>query len=116
MLTGIGPCVAKRMFGGWGISHDGLTFAIIADLGSGERLFLKTDAHTRPRYEAEGCQQFVYEAKGKPMALGYHTAPPEAMESPALMLDWARMAWATAVAAQAKVPAQRTAKATRRAT
>ena len=89
------------MFGGWGISHEGLTFAIVADLGSGERLYLKTDTHTRPQFEAEGCQQFVYEAKGKPMAMGYHTAPPDAMESSGLMLTWARMEWATAVAAQA---------------
>jgi len=101
LLSGVGASTAKRMFGGWGISHDGLTFAIIADLGAGERLYLKTDAQTRIRFETEGCAQFVYDAKGKPMAIGYHTAPPDAMESPALMLPWARMAWATAVAAQA---------------
>ena len=37
LLSTQGPCVAKRMFGGWGISVDGLTFAIIADLGGGVR-------------------------------------------------------------------------------
>ena len=30
--------MARRMFGGWGISTDGLTLAIIADLGAGEAL------------------------------------------------------------------------------
>ena len=110
LLSGVGTCTAKRMFGGWGISHEGLTFAIIADLGIGERLYLKTDVQTRIRFETEGCQQFVYEAKGKPMAMGYHTAPPDAMESSALMLPWARMAWATAVAAQVGNGAKRNKK------
>ena len=33
LLQSAGPCTAKRMFGGWGISVDRLTFALIADLG-----------------------------------------------------------------------------------
>lgn len=39
LLSSAGPCVAKRMFGGFGLSTDGLTIAIIADLGSGEKLW-----------------------------------------------------------------------------
>ena len=31
LLSDLGPCVAKRMFGGWGISVDGLTVAILAN-------------------------------------------------------------------------------------
>ncbi|MEO7938728.1 MAG: TfoX/Sxy family protein, partial [Burkholderiaceae bacterium] len=34
LLSGVGPCAAKRMFGGWGIALDGLNLALIADLGS----------------------------------------------------------------------------------
>ena len=68
LLASVGPCQAKRMFGGWGISVDGITFAIIADLGSGERLWLKTDDHTLPRFQAEGCPRFVYQAKGRNVA------------------------------------------------
>ncbi len=58
LLASVGPCVAKRMFGGWGISVDGITFAILADLGSGERLWLKTDDQTSARFLAEGCPRF----------------------------------------------------------
>jgi DNA transformation protein and related proteins len=104
LLESVGRCTARRMFGGWGISHQGLTFAIIADLGAGERLYLKTDAQTGPRFEAEGGERFIYTAKGKPMAMGYHTAPEDAMESPALMRPWAHMGWNTAVQAQAAKP------------
>ena len=102
LLASIGPCKAKRMFGGWGISVDSLTFAIIADLGNSKRLWLKTDEQTLGRFQAEGCPRFVYQAKGRDMALHYHAAPEAAMESPALMRDWAQLAWHTALAAQAR--------------
>ncbi len=107
LLAPVGRCTARRMFGGWGISHQGLTFAIIADLGIGERLYLKTDAQTSERFEAEGGERFIYTAKGKPMSMGYHTAPEDAMESPALMRPWAHMAWNTAIQAQATKPARK---------
>ena len=38
LLSGVGPCVARRMFGGYGISTSGLTLALVADLGGGEKL------------------------------------------------------------------------------
>lgn len=34
LLSCIGPCTAKRMFGGWGLALDGLNLALIADLGA----------------------------------------------------------------------------------
>lgn len=101
LLASAGPCVARRMFGGWGISTAGLTFAIIADLGDGERLWLKVDATTLPTFEAAGCLPFVYTAKGKPMTLSYRAAPDDAMESSGLMRAWAQLALDAAVRAQA---------------
>jgi DNA transformation protein and related proteins len=106
LLASTGPCVAKRMFGGWGISTGGLTLAIIADLGDGERLWLKVDANTLTQFEAAGCKPFVYLAKSKPMTLNYRSAPDDAMESPALMRPWGQLALDAAVRAQAsKAPA-----------
>lgn len=96
LLSGVGPCVARRMFGGWGISTDGMNIAIIA----WDTLFLKTNIDTEPRWLAAGGRPFVYEAKGKPMKLNYFTPPDEALESPALMLPWARLALEAAVAAR----------------
>ncbi len=88
------------MFGGWGIATDGLTLAIIADLGEGERLYLKADDETRARFEAAGCQRFVYAAKGKPMAMNYYTAPEEAMDAAHAMAPWARLALESALKAR----------------
>ena len=38
LLASAGRCIPKRMLGGFGISTDGLTIAILADLGDGEKL------------------------------------------------------------------------------
>ena len=101
LLSTAGPCRGKRMFGGWGISTDGLTIALIADLGGGETLWLKANQETQARFEAAGCERFVYHAKGKAMQLNYFSAPPDAMESPALMEPWARLALQAALVAAA---------------
>ena len=101
LLASAGPCVAKRMFGGWGISTGGLTLAILADLGDGERLWLKADETTIATYQAAGCQRFTYMAKGQPKSVNYFSAPEDAMESPALMRPWATLALDAAVRAQA---------------
>lgn len=100
LLASAGPCVAKRMFGGWGISTDGLALAIIADLGDGERLYLKASDETRLQFEAAHCQRFVYEAKGKPMQMNYYSAPEDAMESAHAMAPWARLALECALKAR----------------
>lgn len=97
LLSGLGAVRVRRMFGGHGLYVDGLFVAIIAD----ERLYLKVDATSRARFEAAGCQPFVYMAKGRPHSLNYFTAPDEAMESPALMAPWVRLATEAALRARA---------------
>lgn len=106
-----GPCLAKRMFGGWSISVDGLTFAIIADLGGGDKLWLKADGSVRSRFEAAGCERFVYVGKSKTASMGYYTAPEEAMDSQDAMRPWARLSLECALRAKAtKAPAKRAAE------
>ena len=104
LLSAAGPCAARRMFGGYGISIDGLTLAILADLGAGEKLWLKADAASRPVFEAAGCQRFVYLAKDKLMSMNYYSAPDDAMEAPHLMAPWARLALQAALTARAAKP------------
>jgi DNA transformation protein and related proteins len=100
LLSSVGPCVAKRMFGGWGISTDGMTIALVADLGGGEKLWLKGNEETRGLYEAAGCERFTYLVKGVPKSIAMYSAPEEALESPQLMAPWARQALACALKAQ----------------
>lgn len=103
LLAPLGPTRAKRMFGGHGIYADGLFVALIL----GDTLYLKTDDSTRPQFEAAGCQPFDYATRdGQRVVISYWAAPQEAMESPALMLPWGRLAMASALrAAASKRPA-----------
>ncbi len=104
LLSSVGPCIAKRMFGGFGLSTDGLTIAIIADLGSGEKLWLKTDEEGRAHWEAAGCERFTYASikDGETVSRGmnYYSAPDEAMDSAHAMAPWARLALEAALAAK----------------
>ena len=101
LLASAGRCIPKRMFGGFGISTDGLTIAILADLGDGERLWLKGDDSTRSRYEAAGCKIFTYPMKGVPRSMNYFSSPEEAMDSPDAMRPWAALALDCALRARA---------------
>jgi DNA transformation protein len=96
LLASLGPVRWRRMFGGIGIYVDDLFIAIIAS----DRLYLKAGPQFRPQFEAAGCEPFVYSARTGAVALGYWSAPPDAMESPALMQPWARLAMQSALAAR----------------
>jgi len=97
LLAPLGRVRARRMFGGHGIYADDVFVALIA----GERLYVKVDADTEARFTAAGCAPFVYEGQAKPIKMSYWTVPDEAMESPSLMLPWARLAMQAAVKAAA---------------
>jgi DNA transformation protein len=112
LLASAGASRARRMFGGHGLYVDDLFVALIAQ----DRLYLKADAQTQPQFRAAGCEPFVYDGKGKSITMGYWSAPPEAMESPALMQPWARLALQAALRAAAlkrAASAERRRRATR---
>jgi DNA transformation protein and related proteins len=101
LLAPLGTVRARRMFGGHGLYLDDLFFALVA----WERLYLKVDDETRGHFEAARCEPFVYAGKNKPIAMSYWTVPADAMESPASMQPWARLAIAAALRARAAKPA-----------
>jgi DNA transformation protein len=96
LLAGAGEVRTRRMFGGVGLYIDDVFVALIA----GDTLYLKADDETRPRFQAAGCRPFEYSAKDKQATMGYWTVPPDAMDSPALMQPWARMAHEAALRAK----------------
>lgn len=104
LLSSLGPTRSRRMFGGHGFYVDDVFIALIFE----ERLYLKADDTTRARFEQAGCLPFVYEGgQGKSVSISYYTAPDDAMESPALMRPWARLAMEAglrAAAAKARRP------------
>jgi DNA transformation protein len=93
-----GPVDAKSMFGGWGLYHQGLFFALIA----ADALYLKCDDENRADFEARGLEPFVYSMRdGEKLTMSYRQAPEEALESPEAMAEWARRGYAAALRAAA---------------
>jgi DNA transformation protein len=94
-----GAVEAKSMFGGWGLYHEGLFFALIAE----DALYIKTDDENRADFEALGLEPFVYPMKdGQAIVMSYRQAPGEALEDPDSMAEWARRGFAAALRAAAK--------------
>jgi DNA transformation protein len=101
LLSPVGRARSRRMFGGQGLYLDELFIALIAF----DRLYLKADDETRPRFEAAGCQPFTYPKKdGTAVVLSYWTAPDEAMDSSDAMAPWARLAMAAALRSRQAAP------------
>lgn len=106
-MAGFGVVQARAMFGGHGLYHQGLMFALVVD----GRLFFKVDEQTVGDFERRGLGPFTYESRGKVTSLKYREAPPEVMDEPDQMTPWARQAHGCALRAQAeasKKPSRRT--------
>ena len=97
-MAPLGGISARSMFGGHGIYKDGLMFGLVAN----DVLYLKTDATNRAEFVQCGLAPFTYEIKGKQTAMSYFEAPADALESPAVMIEWARRGFSAALRASAK--------------
>jgi DNA transformation protein len=95
----LGDVVARHMFGGHGLYLDGAMFAIV----SGGTLYLKTDATTRPRFEAAGAAPFTYMRRGRRVRLSFWTLPPGGLDDGDAFLPWAELAVAAARKAKRSV-------------
>ncbi len=92
-LAELGPVTIRRMFSGYGISIDGVTFA----LALRGVVLLKVDDATRPRFETEGSKPFQYDARGRTVTVGSYWSLPERLyDDPEELAEWARAAIATA--------------------
>lgn len=98
LLHDFGSIQSRRMFGGHGIYHQGLMFALVAD----DSLYFKTDDENRDAFLAVGAQAFSYQSQGEQRSIAYYSAPDECFDDPAEAARWARLAYAAALRAQAK--------------
>ena len=93
LFAGFGPVTIRRMFSGFGISVDGINFALALRGG----LYLRADEQTIPRFEAERSKPFSYQTRAKTVTVGsYWTLPERLYDDPEEMTDWARASLAAA--------------------
>jgi DNA transformation protein and related proteins len=86
----------RKMFGGYGVYHDGLMFALVAD----DTLYLKADAENAKFFEEQGLVPFEYQRGGKMAKMSYYQAPAEFMEDRDQAAIWARRSYDAARRAQ----------------
>src|SRR5438874_5916128 len=93
LFSHFGPVTIRRMFSGFGISADGINFALALRSG----LYLRADEQTIARFEAEGSKPFQYETKAKTVTVGSYWHLPERLyDDPEELTDWAKAALAAA--------------------
>lgn len=95
MLESFGPISARKMFGGYGLYHQGLMFGLV----SRDTLYLKADAENAHHFEAEGLGKFKYLKAGKLMSIAYYRAPAEILEDSEQTALWARRSYEAALRA-----------------
>lgn len=100
LFAPLGGVSVRRMFGGAGIYCRGVMFGLIDD----DTIYLKADSESCKAFEARGCSQFVYDGKGKPIAMSYWQMPPELIDDAEEAVAWARTALGVARAAKTAVP------------
>lgn len=86
-LSGVGEVSSRAMFGGYGIFHEGLMFALISE----GVLYFKVDDSNREIYEKAGSHKF-------PHGISYWEVPAEVFEDTARLYEWANVSVAIAKA------------------
>jgi DNA transformation protein and related proteins len=107
LFSGFGPVTLRRMFSGYGVSVDGVNFALALRSG----VYLRADETNIPQLEAEGSKPFQYQQRtsGKVVVVNsYWELPARLFDDQEELADWARAALAAAQrAALSKRPRSR---------
>lgn len=93
--------IGKRMFGGYAICRNNITFGLIFD----DTIHFKVGGSNRADYESEGSEPFTYEAKGKRISVSFWQVPAYVLDDPDVLMAWADKAYAVASTAK-KAPSK----------
>ena len=97
-MAGFGAVTIRSMFGGAGVYHDGVMFALVDD----EVLYLKVDESSRAAFEVENLPPFAYSKKDQKIDMSYFRSPERCMDDADEMAKWCRVAYGVALKAAAK--------------
>src|SRR5215470_472633 len=110
LFADFGPVTIRPMFSGFGISVDGVNFALSLRAG----LYFRADEQTIPRFEAEGSKPFSYQTSKRSVTVAsYWQLPARLFDDTDELSEWARAALGAAQrAALKKRPKARKASST----
>ena len=86
LLSPMGPIVAKRLFGTWGLYLEDRIFGLVHD----GITYFRTSGDTVAKYVAAGSRPFHYRrSDGRSTVMQYHEVPEDVLEDPDLACAWA---------------------------
>jgi DNA transformation protein len=107
LFADFGPVTIRKMFSGYGISVEGVNFALSLRAG----LFFRADEVTIPDFEAEGSKPFQYSTRDKTVLVNsYWELPARLFDDSEDLVQWARAALAAAQRAKVKKRPKKAAK------
>ena len=95
LFADFGPVTIRRMFSGFGISADGINFALALRGG----LYFRADEQSIPKFEAEGSRPFQYQQRTTARTItvnSYWQLPARLFDDSEELAAWARAALAAA--------------------
>ncbi len=93
LFAAFGPVSVRRLFGGLGLYAEGVLIGAVFR----DEIYLKADAETAARFDAEGCGTFEYATKTGTRAIASFRKLPERLyDDPDELADWARQAFGVA--------------------
>src|SRR5438046_6870549 len=99
LFSDCGPVTIRPMFSGFGISADGVNFALSLRAG----LYFRADEATIPRFEAEGSKPFQYQTSKRSVTVAsYWQLPARLFDDTEELGEWARAALGAAQRAALK--------------
>ena len=98
VFSDFGSINSRKMFGGYGIYHDGLMFGLVAD----DTLYLKANETTKQQFIDNDLSPFEYEKGNKKVQMSYYLAPEEIYDDPDEAVYWARLAYQAALNSKSK--------------
>jgi DNA transformation protein len=108
LFADFGPVTIRPMFSGFGISVDGVNFAMALRAG----LYFRADEQTIPQFEAEGSKPFQYQTSTRSVTVNsYWQLPARLFDDSEELSQWARAALGAAqrAALKKRKPAKRAA-------
>jgi DNA transformation protein len=104
LFADFGPVTIRRMFSGYGISADGVNFALSLRAG----LFFRADEQTIPLFEVEGSRPFSYQTSTRSVTVAsYWELPARLFDDTEELSEWARAALGAAQRAALKKRARK---------
>src|ERR1700753_3969792 len=99
LFSDFGPVTIRPMVSRFGVSVDGVNFAMALRAG----LYFRADEVTIPQFEAEGSKPFQYQTRAKTvMVNSYWQLPARLFDDPQELSGWARAALGAARRAAVK--------------